>query len=109
MEFIEKVMLPTGTEVSFWGLSKTYGANSKAPGQQIVVATAMLPDGRVLEGIMSSKLVAEKGMNTWEAFIPMLKASGRNLFWGKLKFDDDATLELFFANSQRQALGAIKL
>lgn len=101
MQFIEKVVLPSGTIIELFETSKTYGASSKAPGQKIIVASATLPDQRLLEGILSSALVAEKGSNTWAQFIQSLKEAGKPLNWGKLQFDDGAQLKLFFAAKER--------
>ena len=109
MNFIEKVVLPSGTILELFETSKSYGANSKAPGQKIVVATATLPDQRCLEGILSSNLVAQKGENSWAQFIPSLKANGKPLNWGKLQFEDGAQLELFFASAPRKAVATVTL
>lgn len=109
MNFIEKVVLPSGTILELFETSKTYGAASKAAGQKIIVATATLPDQRLLEGILSSSLVAAKGENSWAQFITSLKDAGKPLNWGKLQFDDGAQLEIFFASAPRKSVATVTL
>lgn len=110
MEFIEKVMLPSGTELKLFRLEAVYGESSSCPGEKIIQGEAKLPTGEFYSGILSSRLVAEKTANqTWEKFLPAVKAAGRDLYWSKLQFDNGKKLELFFAAKEKTQVAVVTL
>ena len=112
MEFIAKVILPSGTVINLFELESTYGEHSACPGIKIIQGDATLPSGEFYSGILSSHLVQEKietaPEKTWEEFLPAVK-SKRDIYWSQLQFDDGRKLELFFAAKPKKQVAVVTL